>query len=141
MFRVKDDFNTLKIIGFGCATTLDNGGTTRGFCGSIGVGNAPEIYKGEEYRFEVDMFALGVIIFRLLSGVRPFSSRNQDELIRDTLGLRYSLQGPNWEGVSPNALGLVRGLLVEREQRLTAEEAANHFLSNCKDGKLLNVRK
>jgi len=95
LFRVKGDLSTLKIAGFGQATTLDNGSTARDFCGSISVGKAPEIYKGEEYPCEVDMFALGVVIFRLLSSVRPFSSRNTDELRRDTIDLRYSLQGPD----------------------------------------------
>lgn len=95
------------------------------FCGSLGY-LAPEIYKGEEYRYEVDMFALGVILVRLLSGVRPFSSHNKEKLRRDTINLSYSVQGRNWEDISPDALKLVRKLLIGRDQRLTASEAIKH---------------
>ena len=134
LFRVKGDFRTLKVVDFGLAKTLDNGAKAHDFCGSLGY-IAPEIYKGEEYDYEVDMFALGVIVFRLLSGVRPFSSQNTDKLRRDTIDLRYSVQGSNWEGVSPDALKLVRKLLIGREQRLTAEQAAEHdwFLTGGED--------
>jgi len=84
------------------------------------------------------MFALGVIIFRLLSGVRPFSSNNQDKLRRDTIDLRYSVQGSNWKGVSPQALKLVRKLLIGKEQRLSALEAMDHewFLTGGEDSVL-----
>jgi len=36
LFRVKNDFNTLKIVDFGLAKTLDNNATARDFCGSLG---------------------------------------------------------------------------------------------------------
>lgn len=125
LFRVKGDFNTLKIVDFGLAKTLDKNGKARDFCGSLGY-IAPEIYKGEEYGYEVDMFALGVMVFRLLSGVRPFSSNNADKLRRDTIDLKYSVKGRNWEGVSPEALKMVRKLLIGKEQRLSALEAIDH---------------
>jgi len=126
LFRVKNDFNTLKIADFGFAKTLDNSATTRDYCGSLGY-MAPEIYKNEKYRFEVDMFALGVIVFRLLSGVRPFAPhRNPERIKEETIALRYSVQGSCWKDVSPQAVKLVRKLLIGKEERLSAVEASEH---------------
>ena len=95
------------------------------FCGSLGY-IAPEIYEQKPYRYEVDMFAFGIILFRLLSGVRPFSAVNAEKLRNDTVNLRYKIEGRNWEGVSHNALKLVRNLLIGQQQRFTAEQAINH---------------
>lgn len=125
LFRVKGNFSTLKVVDFGLAKTLDNNESARDFCGSLGY-IAPEIYKGEEYKYEVDMFALGVIVFRLLSGARPFSSTNPDKLRRDTTDLKYSIKGRSWGNVSPEALKIVRKLLIGKEQRLTAQQAIDH---------------
>ena len=72
------------------------------------------------------MFALGVIVFRLLSGARPFSSTNTDKLRRDTIDLKYSIKGRSWENVSPHALTFVRKLLIGKEQRITALQAIDH---------------
>jgi hypothetical protein len=58
------------------------------------------------------MFSFGIILFRLLSGVRPFSASNPEKLRNDTVNLRYKIEGRNWEGVSPNALKLVRNVLI-----------------------------
>jgi serine/threonine protein kinase len=87
---------------------------------------APEIYARKSYRFEVDMFAFGVLLFRLLSGERPFPSNDEEILKRDTLELRYSVQGSDWEGVSSAAKDLVNKLLINRQERLTAEQALEH---------------
>lgn len=87
---------------------------------------APEIYTGKSYRYEVDMFAFGVLLFRLLSGERPFPSNNSQILKRHTIELRYNVQGEDWENVSSSAKDLVRKLLINRRERLTAERALRH---------------
>jgi len=125
LFRDPGNLRSLKITSFVFARILENGETTRGFCGS-GVSISPECYQDEEYRFEVDMFAFGGILFRLLSGLRPFSSIDQDNLRRDTIDLRYSVQGNHWRGISDSAKDLIRGLLTYKENRLTVEEALGH---------------
>lgn len=132
LFRVNGDIKTLKLVDFGLAKILEGNDKTSDFCGSLGY-ISPEIYEQKPYRYEVDMFAFGVILFRLLSGVRPFSSVNAEKLRNDTVNLRYKIEGRNWEGVSPNALKLVRNLLIGQQQRFTAEQAINHewFLENA----------
>jgi serine/threonine protein kinase len=125
LFRRDGDFQTLKLVDFGLARVLEADETTRDFCGSLGY-IAPEIYQGERYRFEVDMFSFGVLLFRLLSGERPFPSNEPHILKRDTVMLQYNVQGNDWEIVSAAAKDLVRKLLINRQERLTAEQALKH---------------
>ena len=52
-----------KIADFGLSKMTDRGETV------LGTGNymSPEIYKQEEYGFEVDMWAFGVVLFFMLN--------------------------------------------------------------------------
>jgi serine/threonine protein kinase len=125
LFGKNEDFSTLKIVDFGLAKCLDGDRKVKDFCGSLGY-MAPEIYNGEMYGYEVDMFAFGVILFRLLSGQRPFSSQNQEKLRRDTIDLQYSVDGNAWANISMDAQSLVRKLLIGCQERLTAIEALDH---------------
>lgn len=125
LFREEGDFQTLKIVDFGMACVLEGDASARDFCGSIGY-IAPEIYYHKSYRFEVDMFAFGVLLFRLLSGQRPFPSTDHDILRTYTVQLRYDVDSQDWEGVSSSAKDLVRHLLINREERLTVQQALNH---------------
>ena len=87
---------------------------------------APEVYLRKLYRFEVDMFAFGVLLFKLLSGERPFPSENERILVRRTVDLRYNVQGGDWNNVLASAKDLVRHLLINWQERLTAEQALDH---------------
>jgi serine/threonine protein kinase len=39
---------------------------------------APEMVRGQEYSFEVDYWALGVILYEMLTGVVPFAEGLED---------------------------------------------------------------
>jgi serine/threonine protein kinase len=125
LFRSPGDFKSLKLVDFGLSRVLEENESVRDFCGSIGY-IAPEIYSGKNYRFEVDMFAFGVLLFRLLSAERPFANNNSQILRRHTLEFRYDVKGTAWENVSATAKDLVRKLLINRQERLTAEQALIH---------------
>ena len=138
LFARENDFASLKIVDFGLAKVLENGRKAKDFCGSLGY-IAPEMYKNYEYGMEVDMFAMGVIVFRLLSGVRPFASSNQDKLRHDTVNLRYTIEGKSWDGVSPEAIQLVRKLLIGRDQRIEANAAVDHEWFRTHEESILRV--
>jgi calcium/calmodulin-dependent protein kinase I len=125
LFRSASDFKSLKLVDFGLSRVLEENESVRDFCGSVGY-IAPEIYSGKSYRYEVDMFAFGVLLFRLLSGERPFPNSNSQILRRHTLEYRYTVIGNAWENVSEKAKDLVRKLLINRQERLTAEQALTH---------------
>jgi serine/threonine protein kinase len=125
LFRSSNDFRSLKLVDFGLSRILGENEQVRDFCGSVGY-IAPEIYSGKSYRFEVDMFAFGVLLFRLLSAERPFPNANSQILRRHTLEYRYNVIGTAWDNVSDMAKDLVRKLLINRVERLTAEQALAH---------------
>lgn len=86
----------------------------------------PEVYERKSYRHEVDMFSFGSLLFKLLSGERPFPGRNNKETRRRTLELRYSVQGRDWRQTSDAATDLIRKLLIHRRERLRASDALAH---------------
>lgn len=125
LFKSSNDFKSLKLIDFGLSRILGENEQVRDFCGSVGY-IAPEIYRCQSYRFEVDMFSFGVLLFRLLSAERPFPNTNSLILRRHTLESHYSVIGTAWENVTDSAKNLVRKLLINRFERLTAEQALAH---------------
>ncbi|KAK7125115.1 hypothetical protein R3I94_019226 [Phoxinus phoxinus] len=86
---------------------------------------APEILAETGYGVGVDVWAMGVILFVLLSGFPPFRSpdRNQEELFRLIQKGEVHFLSPYWDNVSEGAKALVRALLeVNPNRRLTASQ-------------------
>ena len=50
---------------------MSEGKRTTSFCGTLAY-MAPEMIRGNEYRFSVDWWAFGIIIFEMLDGRSPF---------------------------------------------------------------------
>lgn len=137
LFRRANDVRSLKIVDLGLARILRKGesvwptlpnGQPNGdfFCGTPGH-IPPEMYLGDQpYRFEVDLFALGVLVFRLLSGQHPFPGRDMHVQQRRTLELRYSVQDGDWHDRSDAAKDFVHRLIARREDRMTVQEAKAH---------------
>jgi serine/threonine protein kinase len=70
---------------------------------------------------------MGVVLYIMLSGKPPFGGRSNKEIIENVLKGSYSLSGPIWEKISPQAKDLISKLLDRQaDMRLTAEEAYQH---------------
>ncbi|KAM9308409.1 serine/threonine-protein kinase H2 [Gastrophryne carolinensis] len=88
---------------------------------------APEIILRKPYSNAVDMWALGVITYILLSGSMPFEDENRTRLYRLILKGKYSYVGDPWPNVSNLAKDFVDRLLtVDSKGRLTASAALQH---------------
>ncbi|KAK6321625.1 hypothetical protein J4Q44_G00086010 [Coregonus suidteri] len=96
---------------------------------------APEVVGRQRYGRPVDCWALGVIMYILLSGNPPFYEETDDDdyenhdknLFRKILAGDYEFDSPYWDDISESAKGLVARLMeVDQDQRLTAQEAINH---------------
>jgi len=91
---------------------------------------APEMLW-KAYGPQVDMWALGVVLFQLLCGKYPFYARNNKELFhqieRSPEHLRRQFDCAEWDGVSDLAKDLVKKLLnPDAKKRLSADEALAH---------------
>ncbi|XP_078462924.1 serine/threonine-protein kinase H1 homolog [Lampetra fluviatilis] len=80
----------------------------------------------------VDMWAIGVISYILLSGTMPFEEETKSRLFRAILRGKYSYIGEPWPSVSNVAKDFVDGLLkVEPTERLSAAQALRHPWVAC----------
>lgn len=88
---------------------------------------APEVIKQEEYGREIDIWALGVITYVLLSGSLPFFHEVLHKLYRQIVERDLGFPEQVWKNVSKGALDFILQLLqVRAGDRLTADRALMH---------------
>jgi serine/threonine protein kinase len=88
---------------------------------------APEVIKQEEYGREIDIWAVGVVAYVLLSGSLPFFHTILHKLYRSIVERDISFPDKQWEHVSQGGKDFVLRLLQVRSiDRLSAEQALNH---------------
>lgn len=93
---------------------------------------APEILAETGHGYEVDIWALGIILYALLVGKPPFESDTVDQTYRR---IRYgNYDFPKQIPLSSQAKNLIKGLLdANPKTRLTIAQVKNHdFLHNSK---------
>jgi len=92
---------------------------------------APEIaaviiHRSGSYSKEIDLWAIGVIMYILLCGFPPFDIDDEDLLINILRG-KITFPSPHWDNVSDLAKDLVQQFLtVNPTERITAKEALQH---------------
>ncbi|KAH3686402.1 hypothetical protein WICPIJ_002581 [Wickerhamomyces pijperi] len=115
----------VKLADFGLSKQIwyDN---TKTPCGTVGY-TAPEIVKDEHYSKNVDMWALGCVLYTLLCGFPPFYDEKIDLLTRKVARGEYTFLSPWWDEISVGAKTCVKNLLtVDPNKRYTIDQ----FLSD-----------
>ncbi|KAK3086349.1 hypothetical protein FSP39_017249 [Pinctada imbricata] len=105
---------------------------------------APEIIARKPYMCQVDMWAVGVITYILLSGTMPFDDENKTRLYRLILKAKYSYAGEHWKDVSAQAKDFIDKLLVVSPgDRLSAADALKHqwLISNAASSSNKNLHR
>ena len=117
------DEATIKITDFGLSKIMKRkSDLLHSRCGTPAYA-APELIEGNPYDSKVDMWAVGCILYILLSGCPPFWGSDNNELFSRICSGVYPMNTPAWENISPRAKSLVRALLnMNPKGRLSAEE-------------------
>ncbi|MBI2943867.1 MAG: serine/threonine protein kinase [Candidatus Wallbacteria bacterium] len=116
----------VKLADFGLAKPLGESGTFQSAAGLM-VGTpgylAPEVVAGESAGVAADLYALGVVIYEMASGERPFADEELGELFRrqrDEPAAELRLKFPD---VSPGLSSLVASCLAREASRRPAAAA------------------
>ncbi|KAJ6000004.1 hypothetical protein N7481_000413 [Penicillium waksmanii] len=95
-------------------------------CGTMSYA-APEIVRDEKYTTEVDMWAIGCVLYTLLAGYPPFYDPDTKVLMRKVAKGQYTFDSPWWNDISNDAKDIVSRLLtVNTDERLNIEEFLAH---------------
>ncbi|XP_068912695.1 peripheral plasma membrane protein CASK isoform X5 [Tenebrio molitor] len=87
---------------------------------------APEVIERRPYGKAVDIWAAGVLLHVLLSGVLPFHGSGR-RLMEAICRGKLHMDCPQWELISDSAKDLIQQMLaVDPKQRITIQEVLNH---------------
>ena len=105
-----NDKMELKVGDFGLATKLDyDGERKKTVCGTPNY-IAPEVINSTGHSYEVDIWAIGIIIYTLLIGKPPFETRDVKTTYNKIKRAEYSF--PETCKISPCAKNLIKKILV-----------------------------
>lgn len=91
-------------------------------CGTVGY-TAPEIVRDERYAKEVDMWAMGCVLYTLLCGFPPFYDERIETLTEKVAKGQFTFLQPWWDEISDGAKNCVSNLLtVDPKKRYTIDE-------------------
>lgn len=119
----------VRLADFGYVNFLDN---THHVCLRSLLGTpvyiAPEIIERQPYGASVDIYATGVMLYRMISGHYPYDGREDDDkTLQMAVEGRLRFTDGAWRKVSRKCRSFVRALLQPRpECRLTARTALLH---------------
>ncbi|GMG19784.1 unnamed protein product [Ambrosiozyma monospora] len=116
---------TIKLGDFGLSKQIRSGNSLKTPCGTIGY-TAPEIVKDMRYSKEVDMWALGCVLYILLCGFPPFFDDKVEVLTRKVADGHFEFLSPWWDEISNEAKHCVSKLLtVNPLERYTIDDFFN----------------
>ncbi|CAN2390328.1 Protein kinase C delta, partial [Pristimantis euphronides] len=99
----------VRIIDLGLASEVSN------FTGAAGTlpYMAPEMIRGRRYSVAVDWWSLGVVVFRIATGDRPFYGNDRDQVSRFITSRKPTY--PSWLQIGPRHL--IENLLRRRPEK------------------------
>lgn len=117
----------VKVADFGLSKFYDN--SSEILMGTL-IGTpefvAPELVQNEKYGVEVDLWAIGIIMYNLVTGTLPFHEDEVLQIYKDG-DFQIFFSAKVWGEISHDAERLVRQLLCpDASKRLTAVSALNH---------------
>jgi len=112
----------LVLVDFGLSADFDTDrpySCFRSVVGTIGY-MAPEVGESA-YGVSVDMWSLGVVVYRLLTGKMPFNGKNSDEVTENVRSCTVEYKPKYWGRISVTGKVFVSSMLEKRsDHRITA---------------------
>jgi len=123
MLLVEGSDTEIKLSDFGHAKIVLQPNSLTTVCGTEAF-VAPEIIEHTpQYDVECDIWSLGVVLYIMLGGYRPFRGEGDDCLEKIRYG-RYSFHAKYWGHISKETKDLIGKMLtVDVSRRITAQEA------------------
>ena len=144
---IQDDSNLyVKLIDFGSCEILTNTKLTSTYKVGSPSYIAPEILNGEEYDYSCDIWSLGVLMFYLLSGKKPFTGNTEEEIYKAIKTKDLKFKDKIWDSISNEAKNLIKSMLVKnKKMRININQALHSDwlinLSSKADGSKLHNEK
>ena len=127
----------IKLIDFGCSKIFNR--TKRNFNDIVGtlVYCSPEVLSNN-YDYSCDIWACGVIMYILLSGIYPFYGETEEEININIISGKFSFDSDKFNGISEEAKDLIKKcFILDPNKRISIIEALNHpFFDDLKDSKI-----
>lgn len=117
-----------RITDFGIATSIEPDSFLNDISGTPGY-IPPEVVKGDRVSFESDYFALGVILYELIMGDRPFLGNNKKEMLEDFSKKEICLT-PEACGYSKDLCDFINKLLIFDKHHRLGRNGANEVKSH-----------
>jgi len=122
LHRYESGERVYKVIDFGLAVMKSASGATRLTDPNLFIGTmayaAPEQIRGEPITAAADIYALGVIVYEMLTGVRPFDAEDRITLLNQVLTVRPVKPTERHADLPPSVDGvLLRALAKEPAER------------------------
>jgi serine/threonine protein kinase len=120
--------NKIKIGDFGLATILNKNQKLNHSVGTE-LYKAPELLNNQEYSYEVDIWALGIIMSILLTGSNPFGNKKKE--ILENIQNKKNIKPVFRKKISPAAEDLIKQILEEDpSKRPTLNQIIYHDFFN-----------
>ena len=123
----------IKILDFGSAKMKKRDKIGQKLTGIVGTAYycSPEVIK-ENYDFECDEWACGVMMYILLTNLAPFPGVDEETIFKNILNKEINVDIPQLNSISNNCKDLIRQLCDKNtNKRIKAENALKHpFFTN-----------
>ena len=131
----------MKILDFGSAKMKKKGRQYEQLSGITGTVYycSPEVVK-DEYDFDCDEWACGIMMYILLTGYPPFEGNDEDEIFNNILKRNPNFDVPELKNVTEDCIDLMKKLLEkDAGKRIKADDALKHafFKNGINIGNLL----
>ena len=116
----------VKLIDFGSCEILTNTKLTTNYKVGSPSYIAPEILNGEEYDYCCDIWSLGVLMYYLLCGNKPFTGNTEEEIYKAIKTKELKFKDKIWDNISNEAKNLIKNMLVKnRKKRININQVLN----------------